>query len=164
MSSVFALSSLPELYKIKQVQFAGPYGCVQGYNGSALFLSDEDRRLNNPILLYYGICPPQQATFICAMSGNSLANIADLGTKTLSSFTANDAIYATNFQDEAPVVSGHTYFAIIARDDLRAMLAFSVDNLNADGSVDLSYALMMYEQHQIVAASPGWSWNAHNSQ
>lgn len=97
-SSFAASPSLPTLYQIQRVHFTGPYSCIPGYNGSALFLSPEDERRNNPILLYYGNCPPQTPSFDCAMSGDSVATIADLGPVALTSFSANDAIFAKNFQ------------------------------------------------------------------
>lgn len=155
-------NNLPQLYKIQTIHLTGPYGCIPGYNGSAIFLSEADRARNAPILLYDGNCPPQSTDFLCAMAGNDVASIADLGAVKLTSFSANDAIFAKNFQDEPPVVEGHSYFAIIARDDLRAMLAWSVDKLYPNGAADLSYAVMMYEEHTVTQESQGWDWSSHN--
>lgn len=135
---------------------------MSGFPGSALFLTDFSKQQNAPELLYYGNCPPSSSEFWCATAGNDLAQVVDLGKIPLTNFSANDVIYHGGFQEEIPVVAGHTYFAIITRDDLRAILAWTIVNLQKDGAMDIQYAVMLYERHQITKQSPGWSWGARN--
>lgn len=167
---------LPTLHKIQQHKFSVPYSCGGSYNSSALFLSSYSQSMNAPDLLYNGPggSPPSCLTdlyFEASTAGDDMSVLSDLGVFPLTNVSAMHAFnvkwqtgFDNKFLTDVPVVVGHTYSALLSKSDIRALYAFTVVQLNHQtGALLLDYAVLMYEVANVVAESPGFSWDAPNT-
>ncbi|CAF0944959.1 unnamed protein product [Adineta ricciae] len=169
--SVTAAVTLPELNVIKQTTFKYSYSCQPpplAYRDCALFLTDDSARQNEPELLYNGACGSKDY-FEVHFAGSNFGVISDLGNVPLKEVTASKAFNFNNTVGEdneffatVPVVSEHTYAALIARDNIRALFVFRIENYQHNGPLTLSYAVKQYGINQSVQEAPGFSWNAPN--
>lgn len=151
----------PALYKINKFHFTGPYSCIPGYNGSALFLSQASFARNSPEVLYYGSCPPQPAIWY----GGTHGLMIDTGVRDLSSFSLNDAIYYSmngGYVDHPTVVEKHTYVKLFADPTLVVgWMAITVDRIYPDGAMDARWGVFDYNLVEVTKESPGFEWGAH---
>ncbi len=159
-ASAFALPKLPTLYTIQKIRFSGPYGCISGYNGSALFVTQGSLQRNEPELLYYGNCPPSTPTWYGVAGGF----VIDAGTKDITSFSLNDAIYFTmngGYIFSPSVVQGHTYVKLVASSNVHAYMAITIDKIYPNGAADARWGVFQYQQMESTSESSGFSWSAH---
>ena len=128
---------LPTLHQIKQQTLSPSYGCrtseepQQGYQKSALFLSEYSKRRNSPELLFSGACRSDDF-FEVSSAGDDMALIADLGEDVpLEEVTAHRAFNLegvarpeaySKFSQTAKVIRGHTYAVLINKSDLRGAI------------------------------------------
>ncbi|CAF0999956.1 unnamed protein product [Adineta ricciae] len=169
--SVTAAVILPELNVIKQTTFKYSYSCQPPpleYHDCALFLTDNTPQPNEPVLLYNGACGAKDY-FGVNFGGSDFGVLSDLGNVPLEEVTASKAFNFNNtvgedneFFDTVPVVSEHTYAALIARDDTRALFVFRVEKYQHNGPLTLSYAVKQYGVIESVQEAPGFSWDAPN--
>ena len=162
---------LPELHVIKEYAFRYPYSCQPspiGYKYSALFLTDYDMSRNDPALLYNGACGSQDY-FEVMMAGDDFGLISDLGDVPLENVTASRAFNYQRvsgmdniFSQTVPAIAGHTYAALLARQDLRALFVFRVDSFRQDGPAAIRYAVKQYGIVTVVQEDPGFSWDEPN--
>lgn len=162
---------LPELHVIHQITFKYPYSCQPGpssFENCALFVTDYGRSRNQPDLLYNGACGSDN-DFDVMLAGNDFGMLSDLGDVPLENVTASRAFNYENmvgkdntFTSSIEVVKGHTYAALLAKQEIRALFVFRVDNYERSGPATISYAVKQYGIIQSVQESPGFSWNATN--
>jgi len=162
---------LPELHVIKRVSFKYPYSCHSGpltYEGCTLFLSDYGVSRNMPDLLYNGACGGNDF-FDVMMAGQDFGLLSDLGDVPLENLTASRAFNYDNMVGKAneffnviEVVQGHTYVALLAKEEIRALFVFRVEQYEKNGPATISYAVKQYGVIQSVQQSPGFSWNEIN--
>lgn len=162
-----SLPVLPTLNQISSFTFATSYGCPgSGYKTSALFLTQQSLASNAPELLLYS------TGFWVSTAGSDMGGIADLGTFPLANTSAHLAFNTVNTvgawsnftEDIDSAVVGHTYAALLARDDLRALLALNVVRWQAPcGPMQIQYAVLLYEVHKITQQAPGFNWTATNN-
>ena len=154
-----SLPLTPTLYKLQNFTFAAPYSCGGNYQHSALFLSSESQLANSPDLLLNGACG-NVPYFQIATSGSDLGYIEIYGLNTpLSSLSAQDLQNPKNlFSINANVQVGHTYGITGSKQEFRYILGVTVNSLNPNGSLDITYAVYLYEVHQVVDQSPGFNW------
>jgi hypothetical protein len=103
------------------------------------------------------------------LAGNDFGMLSDLGDVPLENLTASRAFNYENrvgqdnmFTATIEVVKEHTYAALLARQNLRALFVFRVENYERGGPVTLAYAVKQYGVIQSVDETPGFSWNATN--
>jgi hypothetical protein len=162
---------LPELHVIKKVTFKHPYGCPSSplsYEGTALFLTDYGVSRNAPDLLYYGACGGV-ASFKVMLAGDNFGMLTDIGDVPLETLTASKAFNYVNvvgkdnqFTEDIQVITGHTYAALLAKSDIRALFVFRVESYEPNGPATLSYAVKQYGVIQSVQEAPGFSWVTPN--
>lgn len=161
---------LPKLHQIQKHEFSQSYSCGGSYNASALFLSTYSSNRNAPDLLYNGACG-SDLYFEASTAGDDMSLLSDLGVFPLTNVTAMAAFNLkwqvggdNKFFADVPVIQGHTYSALLSKSDIRALFAFTVVQLNQQtGALQLEYAVLMYEVMDVLAESPGWSWDTPNS-
>jgi len=162
----WCVPTLPTLYQIQKYEFSVPYGCDGGnYTTSALFLSSESLRINEPDLLYYGACGYPQ--FWCATGGNDLCFIANLGSTALEDLTPQNIVhYPANYEiNRLANLEVHTTYSVIgAKSDFRYMMVFTLDSLDLFGPASITYSVFLYEEQTITKQSPGFDWGAHPGQ
>ncbi|CAF2390822.1 unnamed protein product [Rotaria sp. Silwood2] len=169
--AVATSATLPELHVIKKVSFTHPYSCQSSplsYEGCALFLTDYGVSLNMPDLLYNGACGSDN-TFDVMLAGDDFGMLTDLGDVPLENVTAAKAFnyeymvgHDNKFTDTVKVVSGHTYAALLAKREIRALFVFRVENYERSGPALISYAVKQYGVVESVQEAPGFSWDAPN--
>ncbi|CAF3009316.1 unnamed protein product [Rotaria sp. Silwood2] len=169
--AVVAAATLPELHVIKKVSFNYPYSCQRGslsYEGCALFLTDYGVSRNMPDLLYNGACGSDN-TFDVMLAGDDFGMLTDLGDVSLENVTASKAFNYENtvgrdnkFAGTIKVVNGHTYAALLAKRDIRALFVFRVENYERSGPAIITYAVKQYGIVRFVQEAPGFSWDASN--
>lgn len=171
--SLVAVSSvvLPELHVIKRAAFKYPYSCQpspSSYEGCALFLTDDGASRNAPDLLYNGACGSDDY-FDVMLAGNDFGVLSDLGDVPLENLTASRAFNYENvfgkpntFTNTIDVVQGHTYVALLAKREIRALFVFRVEHFEPSGPATIAYAVKQYGVIQSVDEAPGFSWNATN--
>ncbi len=163
--------TLPELHVIKVASFKYPYSCQPGpssYENSALFLTDYGVSRNMPDLLYYGACGGDN-TFEVMLAGNDFGMLSDLGDVPLVNLTASRAFNydnmvgkANEFSNVINVVKGHTYVALLTKQEIRALFIFRVENYERSGPAAIAYAVKQYGVVQSVQEAPGFSWTETN--
>jgi hypothetical protein len=162
---------LPELHVIKRISFKYPYGCQPGplsYEGCALFLTDYGLSRNMPDLLYNGACGSDDY-FDVMLSGNDFGLLSDLGDVPLENLTASRAFNyenmvgkANTFTNTIDVVQGHTYVTLLAKEEIRALIVFRVENYERSGPATIAYAVKQYGVIQSVQDALGFSWTEPN--
>jgi hypothetical protein len=162
---------LPQLHVIKQIAFKYPYSCQPGplsYEGCALFLTDYGVTRNSPDLLYNGACGSDNE-FDVMLAGSNFGMLTDLGDVPLQNVTASKAFNYNKtvgqdnlFTSSIKVVTGHTYAAVLARDDIRALFVFRVESYERSGPAVITYAVKQYGVIESVQEAPGFSWNEPN--
>ncbi|CAF1107809.1 unnamed protein product [Rotaria sordida] len=163
--------TLPELHVIKKISFKYPYSCQPGpssYEGCALFLTDYGVLRNMPDLLYNGACGSSN-TFEVMLAGDNFGMLSDLGDVPLENVTASKAFNYNRitgddntFTSTIKVVSGHTYAALLAKSEIRALFVFRVESYERSGPATISYAVKQYGIITLSQESPGFSWDEPN--
>jgi len=162
---------LPELHVIKRISLKYPYSCQPGplsYEGCALFLTDYGLSRNMPDLLYNGACGSDDY-FDVMLSGDDFGLLSDLGDVPLENLTASRAFNyenmvgkANTFTNTIDVVQGHTYVTLLAKEEIRALIVFRVENYERSGPATIAYAVKQYGVIQSVQDAPGFSWTETN--
>jgi Spy/CpxP family protein refolding chaperone len=166
---------LPELHVIRTITLSPSYGCrprdVSGYEGSALFLSEERRRRNSPDLLFNGACGSADS-FEASLAGDDMSLVGDLGANVpLEEVTASRAFNwrrvaapsdYTRFVQKLRVELGHTYAVLLNGRERRGLLVFTVIRHVPNKQVDVRYAVEGYQILSPRAESPGWDWGRPN--
>jgi len=168
---------LPELHTIKTVTLSPSYSCrspdefQNGYDTTALFLSDYSKRRNSPDLLFDGACRSEDY-FEADTAGDDMALIADLGTdvsiETLSAHLAfnkqnvNTFPAYSKFVRTVKVEANHTYVVLLSKREIRGLFIFTVTKYIPNQRVDLKYAVKEYQVTDVKAESPGFSWEQKN--
>ena len=163
--------TLPELHVIKEASFKYPYSCQPGplnYENSALFITDYGHSRGAPDLLYNGACGSDN-TFDVMLAGNDFGMLSDLGDVPLENVTASKAFNYENVADQdnkftntIQVVKGHTYAALLAKNDIRALFVFRVQSYERSGPAAITYAVKQYGIIQSSNEAPGFSWDEPN--
>ncbi|CAF1352427.1 unnamed protein product [Rotaria magnacalcarata] len=158
---------LPELHVIKRISFKYPYSCQPGplsYEGCALFITDYGVSRNMPDLLYNGACGSDNF-FEVMLAGDDFGMLSDLGDVPLENVTASKAFNYENmagqdnrFFNTINVVKGHTYAALLAKEEIRALFVFRVESYEKSGAATIAYAVKQYGVIQSVQEAPGFSW------
>lgn len=162
---------LPQLHLIKRITFKYPYSCQPGpssFENCALFLTDYGLSRNMPDLLYNGACGSDNS-FDVMLAGEDFGLLSDLGDVPLENVTASRAFNYENmvgkyntFAEVISVVQGHTYVAVLAKQEIRGLFVFRVENYERSGPATIAYAVKQYGVIQSFEESPGFSWNATN--
>jgi len=160
-ASAAQLPVVPPLYQLTNYVFAAPYSCNGNYSASALFLSQASSSLNTPDLLYNGACN-SQPYFDVTTAGSDFGFIEIYGTDvTLSQLTASDLQNPKNlFSTTAKVSAGHTYGITGSKQGFRYILGVTVNSIQTNGALDITYAVYLYEVDSIVDQSSGFNWDA----
>jgi hypothetical protein len=169
-------SGLPTLYQIHSITLSPSYSCrsasesQQGYENTAIFLSDYSKSINAPELLFNGACGSPD-NFESALAGEYLDVLTDYGDIPLETLRS-DQVFSpqrvvgtdSRFTRTVGVTAGHTYGVLINKDNARGFFYFRVLNHVQNQRVDLQYAVMDYQLNQTYVRSPGFDWNAtpHN--
>ncbi|UJR10723.1 hypothetical protein I4U23_014913 [Adineta vaga] len=143
---------LPQLNVIKQASFKYSYSCQSPplrYQDCALFLTDKSVAMNAPELLYNGACGSNDY-FEAMFAGSDFGVLTDI--------VGED----NQFFKDIPVVKGHTYAAVLARRNNRALFVFRVESYQRNGPLTISYAVKQYSVIESVTEAPGFSWTAPN--
>ena len=144
-----ATDALPVLHEIREATFSRPYSCgANGYESSALFLSQRVHAQNAPDLLYN--CG--SADYIeASTAGDDFSLISDLGPVPLESVDAAKAFnyqrvvgYDNTFREDIDVVLGHTYAVLIAKSDHRALFVLNVVAHTPGCAMTIRYAVKQY--------------------
>jgi hypothetical protein len=175
LNSISSLNlNLPALNVVQNATLSPSYSCrsaadfARGYETTALFLSEFSKDRNAPELLLNGACGSQDY-FDVNTAGDEMSLIADLGTTPLAAVTTHNAFNLQNvaafgdymqFSEEAKVVQGHTYAAVINSGDVHGLFVFTVVKFVPDLEVDLQFEVKDYQVNLgQVARSPGFDWN-----
>ena len=67
------------------------------------------------------------------------------------------------FTDQADVKVNHTYSVMIARDDLRALFALRVTQLDGVNGIHFDLAVLQYGITKGIATIPGFNWTETNT-
>jgi len=169
---------LPTLHVIRQQTLSPSYSCrpreefQQGYQKTALFLSDYSKRLNSPDLLFNGACRSDDV-FDVSTAGDDMALIADLGAEVaIEDVTAHLAFNLQNvaspaafskFTLSSKVMLNHTYVVLINKSDIRGLFIFTVVGYEKNAQVDIKYVVKCYQIINQVEASKGFDWEQKNS-
>lgn len=162
---------LPPLHVIQQASFKYSYSCQPGplrYTDCALFLTDKSVVTNAPELLYNGACGSNDyfEVMFGATDFGLLTDLGDVPLETLTasmSFNYNNIVGGDNtFSQTVPVVAGHTYAAVLARRNTRALFVFRVESHERNGPVTVRYAVKQFGAIESVQESPGFSWTTPN--
>jgi hypothetical protein len=121
-----------------------------------------------PDLLYYGACGGD-IHFLVMLAGDDFGMLSDLGDVPLESVTASKAFNYENvsgkdnqFTSSITVVKGHTYAALLAKREIRALFVFRVENYEPSGPATINYAVKQYGIIQSTQEDPGFSWDEPN--
>jgi hypothetical protein len=159
--------AMPALHQIRQAYFSRPYSLgADGYESSALFLSQQRHARNSPDLLYdCGVTDRIYAT----TAGDDFALVADLGAVPLEAVDAAKAFnyqrvvgFDNVFRENADVVEGHTYAVLIAKADLRALFVLNVVQHTPGCGMNIRYAVKQYSFLEVEQESDGFDWSATN--
>src|SRR5215510_2035342 len=169
---------LPALHVIRQQTLSPSYSCrpveefQQGYQTTALFLSDFSKRRNSPELLFNGACRSDDI-FDVSTAGDDMALIADLGAEVaIEDVTAHLAFNLQNvaspaafskFTLSSKVMLNHTYVVLINKSDIRGLFIFTVVGYEKNAQVDIKYVVKCYQIINQVEASKGFDWEQKNS-
>jgi len=164
-------TTLPELHVIKEISFKYPYSCQPGpssYEGCALFLTSYGVSRNMPDLLYNGACGSNNY-FDVMLAGSDFGMLSDLGDVALENVTASRAFnwervvgQENTFKTDVLVVKDHTYVALLAKSEIRALFAFRVEQFEPSGPATIKYAVKQYGIIGSVEEAPGFSWDEPN--
>jgi hypothetical protein len=167
---------LPELHTIRTVILSPPYGCRSqeafrnGYEGTALFLSQYSDERNSPDLLFNGACGSVDF-FDASTAGDDMSLIADLGNVPLEEVSAQKAFnfksvhsfdLYSRFTRTAKVQAHHTYAVLINKSSVRGLFIVSVTGFVPDQGVELRYAVKEYQVLNVRGRSEGFDWSAKN--
>ena len=152
--------TLPQIGVRRTVVLAPSYSCRptiefrQGFQRTALFLSDEMKRRNSPDLLLNGACGSENY-FQPSTHGGNYSLVADLGADTATSWlrrlTRLDprkdqaALAKMGFGEQAAVVPGHTYAILLDKHGVRGLFVVTVTKHVQDTSVALTYEVLDYQ-------------------
>jgi hypothetical protein len=159
--------ALPVLHQIHEATFSRPYSCgANGYESSALFLSQRVHAQNAPDLLYNcGVADYLEAS----TAGDDFSLISDLGPVPLESVDAAKAFnykrvvgYDNTFREDVDVVRGHTYAVLVAKADHRALFVLNVVAHTPGCAMTIRYAVKQYSFLQTEQESYGFDWSATN--
>jgi hypothetical protein len=125
----------------------------QGYQNTALFLSASMKYLNSPDLLFNGACGSEDY-FQSSTHGDNRSLVADLasGSVTPEILAINSskaqldarALDKLGFKQDAMVVPGHTYAALLDKHGVRALFVFTVNDYVKNTLVSISYEVLDY--------------------
>lgn len=162
---------LPPLHVMRHAILGPTYSCrttsefSQGYQQTALFLSDYSRERNAPDLLFNGACGSENY-FQASTSGDDMALVADLGSnvpltavtfeRAFSYKTASGLQAESQFSMSAQVIAGHTYVVLINRPDVRGLMVLTVTAFEPDKMVEFNYAVKSYTVQQSAATAVGF--------
>eukprot|EP01119_Soliformovum_irregulare_P024264 TRINITY_DN865_c0_g1_i1.p1 TRINITY_DN865_c0_g1~~TRINITY_DN865_c0_g1_i1.p1 ORF type:complete len:168 (+),score=20.35 TRINITY_DN865_c0_g1_i1:109-612(+) len=153
-----ACLNVPTLHSIQQSKLTDVYGGVYNANCGIWFTND----VREPMFLRM-----TTDSFVCSFSGTEMCVVSDVGPNvTLHSMSAFNSVRYNGLNnvfhyDSAPLIEGHTYSVMVARADLRALYAFTVIEL--DQTLVLDWAVLLYQNTQVVNESSGFDWNAFNN-
>jgi hypothetical protein len=169
-------AGLPTLHVIKTVVLSPSYSCKpaeeikNGYQGSALYLSDFSKDQGSPDLLFNGSCLAADY-FEAAIAGDDMSLIADLGTgvslEDVSALRAFNLQHAhsypaySKFASAAKLELNHTYAVLLNNHVKRGLFVFTVTEHTPNKQVTLKYAVKSYEviRSSPAESSPGFDWN-----
>ena len=150
----------PQIGVKRTVELSPSYSCRpttefrRGYERTALFLSDEMRKVNSPDLLFNGACGSENY-FQAATHGANDSLVADLGVnvttgelRRLGRLDARQdrvALTKMGFDRTAAVVPGHTYAILLHKHGVRGLFAVSVTKHEQDKRVELTYEVVEYQ-------------------
>jgi hypothetical protein len=170
-------AALPQLHQIEEYTFQAPYSCNNGdlnYEKSALFLSQYSKSRNSPDLLFNG---SPSSDYSCSKfyvssvtAGDDFALISDLGNVSLESVNASKAFNYSRivgqdniFKQDMLVVVGHTYTVLVAKSEIRALYAFTVESISLSGEMKIKYAVKSYAIQTTKTESIGFDWEKENN-
>ncbi len=163
---------LPELHIIRKVTLGPGYDCrsagelKQGYQSTALFLSDFSRKKNNPDLLFSGACLSEDY-FQASTANDNMSLIADLGDVSIDEVTAQKAfnfqqVHSFNaysrFARAIKVEFNHTYVVLLNESSRRALFVLRVVGYLPNERVDLLYAVKHYQILNVRSGAEGFDW------
>lgn len=165
---------LPELHKIRKTTLSPNTGCRSkedsqpGYGAAALYLSKDSR---GPELLFYGGCGSRDLLTI-NMNGGDMNLIADMGKVQLEDLSADQPFIllldsrepSVKFTFEAQIELGHTYAVLVNKSYERALFYFTVTGYLQNKRLDLRYAVEDFQLTTTKVQSPGFSWDAKNTE
>jgi hypothetical protein len=146
-------SLLPPLRIVQSAVIGPSYSCGGNYSNAALYVTEENRRLEFPDLMFNGACGSDNY-FALNLAGDEMSLIADLGTTPLAGLNEANVFnlrgvntYAdyTQFSWIAKVIEGHTYAVALNSGVTRGVFAFTVTRLVPDKQVALQYEVFSYE-------------------
>jgi len=112
------------------------------FQNASLFLSDQDRSANAPVLLNAGSGMISAVTYVSGLGLLADIGVVELSSVETGSFTERGLTYS---RDVDNVVVGHTYLLTSFKPSTgAASLAFTVKSRNADDSLSLSVGVFEY--------------------
>ncbi|MBV9242445.1 MAG: hypothetical protein JO314_10600 [Acidobacteria bacterium] len=168
---------LPQLNTIRTATLSPAYSCRPaggdpGYVNTALFLSEYEKKVNSPDLLFNGTCQGDNY-FEAALAGDDFSLVADLGENVaLGEVSANKAFNFkrvhsfteySKFADAVKVVASHTYAVLLNNRDKRGLFVFTVDEYVPGQKVVIRYAVLSYQIGGVwQARADGFEWERKN--
>jgi hypothetical protein len=161
-SQAQAPDTQPQIGVSRTIELTPSYSCRtpeefrKGYQRTALFLSEDMRRLNSPDLLFNGACGSENY-FQAATHGANASVIADLsiepaaaaaGTQRLMQLDAEkdrDTLKKMGFDNDAAVVPGHIYAILLHKHGIRGLMMVTVTRHVQDKGVELTYEVLDYQ-------------------
>lgn len=155
-----ATDTLPQIGVKRTIELSPSYSCrtatafARGYQRTALFLSNEMKRLNSPDLLFNGACGSENY-FQSATHGGNYSLVADVSanaaTTWLRSVIRLDprrdrlALAKMGFGRKAAIVPGRTYVILLDKQGVRGLFVVTVTKHAKDTSVELTYEVLDYQ-------------------
>jgi hypothetical protein len=145
-------SLLPPLRTVQTAVIGPSYSCGGTYSTAALYVTEENRRLELPDLLFNGACGSEN-NFDLNLAGDEMSLIADLGTTPLAVLDAANVFNLrgvdtfadyTKFAWTAKIVEGHTYAVVLNSGVTRGVFVFTVTRFVPDKQVALQYEVLSY--------------------
>lgn len=160
-----ALPRVPELNTISTHSLV-PYACGN-YSTSALFFSSYSQSINDPELLYDGMCDGGNSTYFeGATAGDDFALFKDLGEVELGGVTAMQ-VYQTDegWTTSMPLVLNHTIAVSRTSGTSRSVFLLNVFKQEDHGRITLQVAVKLYtlRPSSCGLSAPGFTWNATNT-
>ena len=162
-------TSLPQIATRDTVKFSSSYSCRSaeefyrnGYEGTALFLTNEMKQRNSPDLVFNGACGSENY-FQSGTHGGNVSLVADLNKGTivpqLSSITSSggwrdtQALKKLGFKQKVPVISGHTYAVLLNKHGILGLFVFTVVDFVPDRHAVISYEVLDYQITQTMISA-----------
>jgi len=166
-----ANDGLPSLNEIMPWSAQTSYSCSMEYNQTALFLSAATQSINDPDLLWYGLCTGPYNLF--ASTGGTDVGFVSKVEKgvTLDKVTSDLVVHTVDDRsnrdfvrdDEYEAAAGDIVIVVRSTTEVRMWAAVEVKSIDdKTGAATFEFAVRLYETNDASCStqSPGFKWDA----